>query len=98
MTIATFPISSLFTVDLSKRSLLSEHLDDHAADDPHISATLHNLERINIALSGIRRLCNTTIFNSPPAGGEKKLTIVDLGVRRRRSCFVAQRPMFAERI
>lgn len=72
-------LASLVTMDLTKRSWFREYLDDFFSPDPHIAATLRNLERINVWFSGIRSLCNATIFNSPQIMKKKRITIVDLG-------------------
>ena len=78
-TIHHFSLASLLTFDLTERSRLCEHLDDFSSHDPHIAATLRNLEQVNVWLSGIRQLCNAMIFAPTPIMGNKPLTIVDLG-------------------
>jgi 2-polyprenyl-3-methyl-5-hydroxy-6-metoxy-1,4-benzoquinol methylase len=74
-----FSLASLVTMDLTARSIVREYLDDFLAPDPHIAATLRNLEHVNFWLSGIRRLCDATIFSTPQTIKKKRLTIVDLG-------------------
>lgn len=73
------PLRMLLLADLKGRSVLRERLDDHSLYDPHINATMHNLERINILLSGIRKVCNRTIFTSAAIDTVKAVTIADLG-------------------
>ena len=74
-----FSFASLVTMDITARSNVREYLDDFFALDPHIAATLRNLEHVNFWLSGIRRLCDATIFSAPQIIEKKHLTIVDLG-------------------
>jgi SAM-dependent methyltransferase len=73
------PLRMLLLADLKGRSVLRERLDDHSLNDPHINATMRNLERINILLSGIRKVCNRTIFTSASIDPVKTITIADLG-------------------
>jgi 2-polyprenyl-3-methyl-5-hydroxy-6-metoxy-1,4-benzoquinol methylase len=74
-----FPLASLVTMDITKRSRFREYLDDFSIGDPHLAATLRNLEQVNVWLSGIRRLCDATIFSHQQLTKKKHLTIVDLG-------------------
>jgi 2-polyprenyl-3-methyl-5-hydroxy-6-metoxy-1,4-benzoquinol methylase len=70
---------SLLTVDLKSRSDCHEILDDHTSDHALIAPTLHNLERINVLLSGIRALCRSTLFRDAQKNGVRSLSIADLG-------------------
>jgi 2-polyprenyl-3-methyl-5-hydroxy-6-metoxy-1,4-benzoquinol methylase len=73
------PLRALLSMDLKDRSALRERLDDHSIDDRHIGATMRNLERINVLLSGIRKLCDQTIFTAASIDRAKAMTIADLG-------------------
>ena len=73
------PLRTLLSMDLKARSALRERLDDHSLDDPHIGATMRNLERINVLLSGVRKICKRAIFAAGRIDPAQPLTIADLG-------------------
>jgi len=76
---AAWSLRALLGTDLTRRSDRHEILDDHGSDQALVAPTLRNLERINVLLSGIRRICRSTIIRDAKKNRLRDLTIADLG-------------------
>jgi 2-polyprenyl-3-methyl-5-hydroxy-6-metoxy-1,4-benzoquinol methylase len=75
----SWSLMALLRADLTTRSDCHEILDDHGSDHALVAPTLRNLERINVLLSGIRRICRSTIISDAKKNRLRELTIADLG-------------------